>query len=89
MRQVTKSGDDSAPWAQSSAICSWVMVEPFHIDRGPAGSAIAEGEGGGDEGSSLVVASPKERLDREQMKEARARKKAMVKEKSLRLWLLK
>ena len=89
MRQVTKSGDGSAPRAQSSAICSWVMVEPFHIDRGPATSAIDEGEGGGDEGSLLVVVSPEERLDRERMKEARARKKAMAEEESSRLWLRK
>ena len=89
MRQDTRSGNGSAPRSQSSDICSWVMVEPFHIDRGPAASAIVEGEGGGDEVSLLAVVSPEGRLDREWMKDARARKKAMEEEESSKLWLQK
>ena len=89
MWQDIKSGVGSAPRAQSSAICSWVMMEPLHIDRGPDASAITVGEGGGEEGPSLAVALPEVRLDLEWMNEARARKNAMVEEKSSRLWLLK
>ena len=61
----TRSGVGSAPRSQSSAIFSWVTVEPLHAARGPDASAIADEEGDGDGGPSLTVVLPGERLDRE------------------------
>ena len=55
-------------------------MDPLHVARRPDTSAIAVGEGGGEEGPWLAVVLPEERLDREWMKEARALKNAMTEE---------
>ena len=80
MRQVTRTGGGRASRSQSSAICSSVMVEPLHIARGPVGSAIIAGGGGGEEGSPLAVALLERCFNLDWMKEASARKNAMAEE---------
>ena len=47
-QHATKSGDRRQPRSQRSAICSCAMVEPLHVMRGPTGSAIEAGCGGGE-----------------------------------------
>ncbi|CAA3004217.1 Hypothetical predicted protein [Olea europaea subsp. europaea] len=52
--------------------------EPLHVTRGPVGSAIDAGCGGGKRRSSFATAPPERRSVLSRMKESRAWKNAMV-----------